>query len=87
MHERKIETYESPKILGDVLEAIIGAIYIDGGLKKCVEVMKPILSPLIVYIAKYIKLMHSEHKEDFFQFSNVFSMQPHFIAKTNIKID
>ena len=45
-------------MLGDVLEAVIGAIYIDGGLKKCVEVMQPILSPLILFIAKYIKLMN-----------------------------
>ena len=58
MNERKIELYEAPKIIGDVFEAIIGAIYIDGGLKKCVDVMKPILSPLIIYIAKYIKLMY-----------------------------
>ena len=61
-------------MLGDVLEAIIGAIYIDGGLQKCVDVMQPILSPLIVFIAKYIKLMHSEHKEDLFHFSNAFNI-------------
>lgn len=74
MNERKIELYEAPKIIGDVFEAIIGAIYIDGGLKNCVDVMKPILSPLIIYIAKYIKLMHNEHKEDFFFLSNTLNI-------------
>ena len=74
-------------MLGDVLEAVIGAIYIDGGLKQCVDVMQPILSPLIVFIAKFIKIMHQEHKEDLFYFSNEFKIQPHFVVRTNFKID
>jgi dsRNA-specific ribonuclease len=34
----EIEIYEPSKILGDVFEAIIGAIFIDGGIEKVIEV-------------------------------------------------
>jgi dsRNA-specific ribonuclease len=33
---REIEIYEPSKILGDVFEAIIGAVFIDGGIEKCI---------------------------------------------------
>lgn len=32
MNQREIEPFEPPKILGDVFEAVIGAIFEDGGL-------------------------------------------------------
>jgi len=31
--------FEAPKILGDVFEAIIGAIFIDGGIKSVLEAL------------------------------------------------
>ena len=36
MNGRDIEVFEPPKILGDVFEALIGAIFIDGGIEKVV---------------------------------------------------
>ena len=79
--------YEPSKLIGDVFESIIGAIYIDGGLKKCVEVMKPILSPLIVYVSKFIKLMNSEYKEDLFHLSNASKLVPKIVLNYNPIID
>ena len=29
---REVEVFEPPKVLGDVFEAIMGAIFIDGGI-------------------------------------------------------
>lgn len=34
MNSMEIEPYKAPKILGDVFEAIIGAIFKDGGIMK-----------------------------------------------------
>jgi dsRNA-specific ribonuclease len=35
---REIELFEPPKILGDVFESLMGAIFLDGGIKKVLEV-------------------------------------------------
>jgi len=37
--EKEIEYYEPPKVFGDVLESLIGAIFVDGGYNKVVEVL------------------------------------------------
>jgi len=34
----EIEIYEAPKILGDVFEAVMGAVFVDGGIEKVIEV-------------------------------------------------
>lgn len=49
MNQRKIEPFETPKLLGDIFESIIGAIYEDSGLDQVQKVFKHILSPLILY--------------------------------------
>jgi dsRNA-specific ribonuclease len=59
-----ISIYEPPKILGDVFEAIIGGIFIDGGIEEVIRVLKPILSPLVLFVAKHSKQMLKEPKED-----------------------
>ena len=33
MNNRDIEFFEAPKMLGDVFESLIGAIFIDGGIE------------------------------------------------------
>jgi dsRNA-specific ribonuclease len=38
MNGREIEVFEPPKILGDVFEAMIGAVFVDGGIEKVIEV-------------------------------------------------
>jgi len=55
MDGRDIELFEAPKILGDVFESIMGAIFIDGGIEKVIEVYQHLLAPFILYIAKYSK--------------------------------
>ena len=35
MNVMDLEPFKAPKILGDVFEAIIGAIFKDGGIEKC----------------------------------------------------
>ena len=49
MNQRKIEPFETPKLLGDIFESVIGAIYEDSGLDQVQKVYKHILSPLILY--------------------------------------
>ena len=46
--------YEAPKALGDMFEAIIGAVYKDCDFDMSIveQVFKPILAPLILYVAK-----------------------------------
>jgi dsRNA-specific ribonuclease len=38
MNDREPELFEPPKILGDVFESLIGAIFIDGGIQKVLKV-------------------------------------------------
>jgi dsRNA-specific ribonuclease len=38
MNGRESEIFEPPKILGDVFESIMGAIFMDGGIKNVLEV-------------------------------------------------
>lgn len=67
MNQRKFEPFESPKILGDIFESIIGAVYEDGGLDEVNRIFKHLLSPLILYNSKFSKLsaIYGEPKEQF----------------------
>jgi len=66
MNEFEIEPFKTPKIFGDVFEAIIGAIFIDtGGIEKVIEVLKSLMAPFVLYVAKFSKNIHKEPKEDF----------------------
>ena len=78
MTEHVIQICEAPKILEDVFEAIIGALYLDGGLAVAVEVMKPFLAPVVLFTAKYSKQMSLDPKDDFFTHIQRANKQPHF---------
>lgn len=65
MNEFEIEPFRTPKILGDVFEAIIGAIFKDGGIEAIIAVLKTLMAPFVLYVAKYSKFIHKEPKEDF----------------------
>jgi dsRNA-specific ribonuclease len=65
MNEFQLEPFKAPKILGDVFEAIIGAIFRDSGIETVINVLKPILAPFVLYVAKFSKSIHKEPKEDF----------------------
>jgi len=49
MNQRKIEPFETPKVLGDLFESVMGAIYEDGGLDEVHRVYKHLLAPIILY--------------------------------------
>lgn len=57
--------YEPPKILGDVFEALIGAIFLDGGIHEVLKLYSHLLAPFILYVAKYSKSLNREPKDDF----------------------
>lgn len=38
MNGREYELFEPPKILGDVFESLIGAIFLDGGIESVLKV-------------------------------------------------
>jgi|LakMenEpi03Aug12_release.lakeMendotaPanAssembly.Ray.scaffolds.fasta_scaffold768532_1 dsRNA-specific ribonuclease len=63
MNVREIEPFEAPKILGDVFESVLGAIFEDGGLEAVMQVFKHLLSPLILFVAKFSKDVFKEPKE------------------------
>ena len=65
MNAIEVEPFKAPKILGDVFEAIIGAVFKDGGIEKLHDVLKPLLAPFVLYVAKFSKSIHKEPKEDF----------------------
>lgn len=53
LNQREIEPFECPKILGDIFESIIGAIFIDSpdGLEDVIKVFQHLLSPFVLFIA------------------------------------
>lgn len=62
---RDLEIFEPPKILGDVFESLVGAIFMDGGIEKVLEVYQHLLSPFILFTAKHSKKLFKEPKEHF----------------------
>lgn len=67
MNQRKIEPFETPKILGDIFESVIGAVFEDGGLDTVHKVFNHLLSPLVLYNAQFSKMaaIYGEPKEQF----------------------
>jgi dsRNA-specific ribonuclease len=66
LNQRDIELFEPSKILGDVFEALIGAVFIDGGgLEQVLKSFHHILAPHVLFVAKFSKQLNHEPKEDF----------------------
>lgn len=65
MDESELEPFEAPKILGDIFESVIGAIFVDGGLNGVMHVFKHMISPMLLFIAKFSKDVSKEPKEMF----------------------
>ena len=78
MNRMQIEPFKAPKILGDVFEAIIGAVFKDGGILKLNQVLKELMAPFVLYVAKYSKSINKEPKEDFQQLATQLKMKPFF---------
>lgn len=89
MNSNEFEPYKPPKILGDVFEAIIGAIFKDGGIEDTIKVLKTLMAPFVLFVAKYSKKINKEPKEDFQLLSIHLKIKPLFRAsegKEHVKI-
>ena len=84
MNNRDIELFEGPKLLGDVFESILGAVFIDGGIKSVLQVYKDLLAPFILHVAKFSKRLHKEPKEDFVILSGINKIKPEFDSKGEV---
>lgn len=78
MNSMEVEPFKAPKILGDVFEAIIGAVFQDGGIDSINLVLKSLMAPFVLYVAKYSKSIQKEPKEDFQQLAVQLKIKPHF---------
>lgn len=77
LNHREVEVFESSKILGDVFEALIGAIFIDGGgIRAVLDVLQHLLAPFLLHVAKFSKKLSKEPKEDFLILSNLQKIAP-----------
>lgn len=66
LNQRDIELFEPSKILGDVFEALVGAVFIDGGgMEAVLKTFQHIICPFVLYVAKFSKQLNHEPKEDF----------------------
>lgn len=81
MNNRDIELFEGPKMLGDVFEAILGAIFIDGGIHAVLDVYKDLLAPFVLHVAKFSKNLYKEPKEDFVILSGINKIKPEFVPR------
>jgi hypothetical protein len=56
---------DPPKVIADIVESLIGAIYVDGGLEAGMEaartLLKPVLDVLLTH-GEYIDLVHPKKK-------------------------
>jgi dsRNA-specific ribonuclease len=56
LNQRDIEIFEPSKVLGDVFEALVGAVFIDGGgMETVLTVFQHILCPFVLFVAKFNK--------------------------------
>ena len=80
LNQRDIEPFECPKILGDIFESVMGAIFIDSpkGLEDVISVFRDLLSPFVLYVAKFSKILYKEHKEEFIWAAMARKIRPHF---------
>ena len=65
LNQREIEPFECPKLLGDVFESIIGAIFVDSDLSEVIRVFRNLMGPFVLFISKFGKLLFKEPKEEF----------------------
>ena len=65
MDESELDPFDTPKILGDVFESVMGAIFVDGGLNAVMHVYKHLVSPMLLFISKFSKEVNKEPKEQF----------------------
>ncbi|CAI2369697.1 unnamed protein product [Moneuplotes crassus] len=57
--------YEAPKMIPDVFEAILGAVFVDGGYNEVVRVLQHTLGPFVCMMAKYFDGIRKNPIEEF----------------------
>lgn len=88
---RKLSDYEdynafTPKIIADIFESIVGAIYIDSNIEKCYEFLSMMYSPFIAYSAEYFDELKYSIVNDFTLLAeNRLKSVPEFIIKEDNK--
>lgn len=83
LNQRDIEPFECPKLLGDVFESLMGAIFIDGGMEEVIRVYRNLVGPFVVFIAKFGKILHKEPKEEFIWAAVAQKIKPQFRFSEN----
>lgn len=80
MNQRKFEPFETPKILGDIFESLIGAVYEDSGLDEVHRVFRHLLSPLILFGTQFSKMaaLYGEPKEQMQWRCNELKIKPKY---------
>ncbi|CAI2370574.1 unnamed protein product [Moneuplotes crassus] len=68
--------YEAPKIIPDVFEAILGAVFVDGGYNEVVRVLQHTLGPFVCMVAKYFDKIRKNPIEEFTLFCNSKGLTP-----------
>ena len=86
LNGKEDEIFEPPKILGDVFESLVGAIFRDGGIEQVVRVYQHLLAPFVLFVAKFSKKLYKEPKEDFNIFANLLKIKPVFKV-TELQVD
>jgi dsRNA-specific ribonuclease len=81
LNQREIEPFEPPKILGDIFESVLGAVFTDGGMDAVYKVYRDLLSPLILFVAKFSKQAFGEPKEQMvIQCGMYYKLRPKFVS-------
>ena len=78
LNQREEELFECPKVLGDVFESVIAAIFVDSNMNEVIRVYQHLLGPFVLYMAKFCKILYKEPKEEFMITSNVKRIKPLF---------
>ena len=75
----------NPKIMADLFEAVVGAIYLDSTLEECYKFVSRIYNPFIIYCAQYFNKLKYSITNDFILLTeNLLKTVPEFIeSKTN----
>ena len=76
LNNRDIDLFEPSKILGDVFEALIGAIFVDGLMEAVIDVFEHMLAPFVLHVAKFSKRLNKEPKEDLLILSGIHKLRP-----------
>eukprot|EP00347_Sterkiella_histriomuscorum_P014175 403361874 len=78
LNQREVELFECPKLLGDVFESLMGAIFIDGGMNAVIQVFRNLVGPFVLFIAQFSKKLYKEPKEEFLLTSHSFKIKPQY---------